>query len=443
MPNNTIGRLFLRLILGAAILLGAACAGKGKYQINLLPTPDAYSNGLVNPFTDNSPVGDMPYRGVLYATDRKPAAPEDDEEFYTREPSGGLRLGVGRTVIGGEDITWEEARRISILKNRTKEYPLSIESVEEIGLLDRSYNMFVNSKKAAANPRSAEVLYAGLINEKLAVSKKKDIFIYVHGYNTNFEDPLLVASELWHFLGYDGVFVAYSWPATEKGRAYLGDLEKAKLSSRNLRLFIEYLCDETDAENINIVGYSMGTRVVTNALADLSLLHFGKSRDDIRKKLRVGDVILIGSDLSLYTFSNYLHDGILNISRSFTVYTSDSDKALGASNWLFDRIRLGQITEGLEKNGSGMQYLRNTPELRFVDVTGAEKSTEGNGHHYFRNSPWVSSDLLMTLMYDLPPEERGLVVVAPSHIWQFPPNYIERLRASLSKASSELSPDKK
>ena len=55
--------------------------------------------------------------------------------------------------------------------------------------------------------------------------------------------------------------------------------------------------------------------------------------------------------------------------------------------------------------------------------------TSGNGHSYFQQSPWVSSDILMLLMHDLTPQQRGLV--KGDAMWTFPPDYIERLQATL------------
>jgi len=77
------------------------------------------------------------------------------------------------------------------------------------------------------------------------------------------------------------------------------------------------------------------------------------------------------------------------------------------------------------------KYLRKTPTLRFIDVTDAAGATTGNGHAYFRKSPWASSDILMTLMFDLQPNERGLVQDPETLIWTFPDDYIQRLRNAL------------
>ena len=77
------------------------------------------------------------------------------------------------------------------------------------------------------------------------------------------------------------------------------------------------------------------------------------------------------------------------------------------------------------------QYLREHPKLTIIDVTGAQSATTGNVHTYFRGSPSVSNDILMSLRYDLPPGERGLVLNEDATIWRFPKDYISRLRNRL------------
>lgn len=44
----------------------------------------------------------------------------------------------------------------------------------------------------------------------------------------------------------------------------------------------------------------------------------------------------------------------------------------------------------------------------------------------------------MTLMYNLSPEERGLVLRDDVPLWDFPEDYVERLRQSLAKANPAL-----
>jgi hypothetical protein len=78
-------------------------------------------------------------------------------------------------------------------------------------------------------------------------------------------------------------------------------------------------------------------------------------------------------------------------------------------------------------------FLRANPSLQFIDVTEAAGSTTGNGHSYFRDSPWVSSDLLTLLAYDIGAAERGLEKEENLLVWTFPPDFITRLRKLLTE----------
>jgi esterase/lipase superfamily enzyme len=423
------------LLAGALIVFMTSCAGTTDYVIDLMPAPDVYDGGAIDPFTDRNPISMIPYSGILYATDRAPAGEEHRENFYRNKRGRALRLGVGQITLGKGDITWEEARRISLLKNRTDKYPIKITNVEEFGVLDRSINILSGSELLPAEPRAPAEAFAAAVNDKLSISKRKDIYIYTHGYMVVFENPLLIATELWHFLGYDGVFIAYAWPSTPSRWAYVADLETAVHSARNLRLLIEYLAEETEVERIHIIGYSAGTRVVINALAQLALQADHLDEQTTKHKYRMGHVILVGSDFDIDTFGGYLDDGLLKVPETLTIYMSETDKSLGLSKWLMKRQRLGQISAERQARPSVVDYLRRTEDLIIIDVTDAERASAGNGHAYFRQSPWVSSDVLMTLMYDLAPDERGVVPDSDLPLWVFPNDYIRRLRSKLTEVN--------
>ena len=430
---NTSRKALLGILLAALLVTSlAGCARHNPKQLFLMPAPDIYDTGAIDPFTDADPMELMPYKGILYATDRKPDTSNLLNHFYENKRGYVLRLGLGKMILGESDMTWEEARQISLLKNRTQKYPIKISGIEEFGILDRSNNIAVQPEELGPEARIPANRFAAKINAKLAVSQRKDIFIYVHGYKVVFENPLLVATELWHFLGYDGVFIAYAWPATPKRLAYVSDLETAALSAHNFRILLEYLADETDAERIHIVGYSAGTRVVIKGLMQMALNGECKNKGNFHKISRIGHVILIGSDFDRMLFGAYVADGLLNVAKDFDVYLSDTDKALNISRWLFKQERLGQMWKDHKIPSFIADYLRKTDNLIMIDVTDAEDSATGNGHAYLRQSPWVSSDILMTLMFDLSPENRGLQFTEETGVWSFPDNYVQALSEDIN-----------
>ena len=245
-------------------------------------------------------------------------------------------------------------------------------------------------------------------------------------------------------MGYQGAFIAYAWPSTPSTFAYIRDSDTSAGYARNLRLLVEAIAEETDVDQIHLIGYSNGTRLVTRALEQLSLIYQGRSAEEIYEKLRIHNVILVGSDLDRGVFTSYLSDGLLNVQKHMTIYMSDNDKALGVSQFLTRRNRLGQMFggEGGEMSSWGRNALiKYADQISMINVTNAEGASTNNGHGYFRASPWVSSDILMTLYYGLKPKQRGLVDEEGLPMYTFPPDFINRLWDTIEKVDPEFAKD--
>jgi len=427
-------------LLVTTILVAGCATGGGPYEITLMPAPEVYDDGNIDPFVDGDLMSEEEQPRILYATDRAPAEPGDKRyPYYTNERGYVVRLGTATIEFGySEEITWDEARRISLLKNRSEDYPLKVAEVEEFGTLARTIRPFDEGIERDEEPGRR---FIAEIDRRLERSRSKDVYIYVHGYKVDFENPVLVASELWHFLGYNGAFVAYSWPTTAKRLAYLSDIENARASARALRQLVVYISEESRAERIHILGYSAGTRLVSRLLADIGMLAYGLDEEEIERRIRLGHVILTGSDVDRAIIAGYILDGALRVPDSVTIYASDADKALGVSRFVFSRTRAGQLSDTDKVGPRTAEFFRETDKLRLIDVSDAEGSKTGNGHAYFRSSPWVSSDILMTLLYDLAPAERGLVWDDALPLWTFPADYNQRMLDALAATNPHLFPE--
>ena len=231
-----------------------------------------------------------------------------------------------------------------------------------------------------------------------------------------------MASQLWRYMSYEGVFLSFAWPSTPRGLAYFKDIETAQISGHNLRLLLEYLIEQTDADRINIIGYSAGTRVVLTALHELALKHGSTIEDPL-----IGRVVLIASDYDRNRWATSVREGLLQTVEHMTIYLSGTDFALDVSGFLLGEARLGQLIDE-QMTPTVEQWLLSTDRLSFVDVSNAEKSDAGNGHSYFRRSPWASSDLILGIKYGLRAQRRGLVRARGSIPWTFPRDYVERAR---------------
>ena len=110
--------------------------------------------------------------------------------------------------------------------------------------------------------------------------------------------------------------------------------------ARKLRLFLTYLTEETQVEKIHIIGFSAGSRLLVRALGQLALLNADATDEQIRKNVRIGNVIIVGGDISHEEFGVALADGLLRISERTTIYVSSADSALVWARRLFRRERL-------------------------------------------------------------------------------------------------------
>jgi hypothetical protein len=75
------------------VLVSSGCASQPKNQIMLMPAPDVFDQGDRDPFTDRNPIKDIPYGGILFATDREPAI--EDRQYYLDDR--------GHVILTGSD----------------------------------------------------------------------------------------------------------------------------------------------------------------------------------------------------------------------------------------------------------------------------------------------------------------------------------------------------
>lgn len=395
--------------------------------VALMPAPTLIAEGFVAPFADANPRHFEEGIEILYATDRAPKREDDDHtRFYGSERGNILRMGVAKVSIGDEINNWESLRQITVSGTRDREYLLRVLDVEEMTSLESSRLNpagFASEEAAVASTRE----FSELINRQLAHSTQKDIFLYVHGYKVVFENPLLVATEFWHYLGYQGLMLAYAWPATPDLLAYGADLETTRYSARNLRELLSFLATETDAERIHILGYSAGTRLVLAALNELALIHHDEPRGALQNRYRLGQVLLVCSDIDRGIFYQQLHNGLWKLPQRLVIYMSRADSTLAMAERVFRRQRVGRLLENEAFDQPLNEFLRQQEFVELIDVTHAENVAANNGHAYFHKSPWVSSDVLLLLGDQAAPAARGLVRDRDSPLWRFPSDYPQRL----------------
>lgn len=400
------------------LFVGCAFFSTNDQQLKIMPVPEIYKVlDYQQPVIQNK---NLPYEGVLYATDRERLKGEEDRYPLYSNERGGV-LSVGLTQI-----------------RTSKNSVLSVESVDEYGVLKQTplYGPLTNNSQLD-ELNAADEKFAKLINRKLELSDQKDIFIYIHGANNIFDNPPLVAGELWHYLDYEGVFISYAWPATASLYAYLKDTESAQISGHNLRLFLGYLQENTQAERIHLISHSAGGRVVMTALHQMALSK-DRQKPKSLNQARIGHVILSASDYDPNLLAIVIADGLTEIPDSLSIYISRKDKALGWASVLFKHTRIGLLRDKILIDPEIINYF-DSHNIDVIDVSNVVYAKFSYGHSYFRTSPWVSSDILAKLRFDLAPESRGLERREGHIYWGFPNKYPQKLKETLLTQDLKIS----
>lgn len=368
----------------------------------LAPSPNLYVHVEDDPFADVPIELRTPDVYMLYVTDRA----------IERERNGTIEYGSGRTgwssfghatVEIGRGLTWEQLVDASCA-NRRKENPrLKMGTVRELGRFPVTPGPLVMDEH---EPREAddyleqrddarEAFHVAL-RRRLALTPRKEAFVFIHGFSNTFEDAAFRLAEMWHFLGREGVPVLYSWPAGHSGliRGYTSDREAGEFTIYHLKQFFEALAACEELEKVHIIAHSRGTDIVTTALRELVIAHTYSGKDP-QQEYKIGNVVLAAPDIdNTVSQQRNAADHLQRIWEHLTVYITPNDQALASAEWLLaSPTRLGRIRPE-DMNSRDMERLLAFPDGEIVD---ARITTDLLGHSYFINSPAVFSDLILVL----------------------------------------------
>jgi esterase/lipase superfamily enzyme len=252
---------------------------------------------------------------------------------------------------------------------------------------------------------------------KVAASKrfKNQAFVFVHGYNVNFDDALFRTAQIAYDMGFDGPAVTYSWPAGGRLLNYQRDSDIAGTSDKELRALLEMIAAKTGVTSVNIVAHSMGNGPL------LSVLHQQAdfiARNAVTVDLKLNEIVFAAPDVSRNQFQE-LATGVGTIVKGgLTLYASRNDLALQLSKNLFARLaRAGDIpTEGIVV----------VPGVESIDVSQTSTSVFKLNHSDFGDRPHLITD--MQLMFERqtqkhPPDVRFPVYHTmgsqPNRWWQY------------------------
>ncbi len=328
---------------------------------------------------------------VFYATDRNITGSDSRGPTFGGEPDPGNQLHYGEVSVSiPRDHRIGELEGPSIWRLEFKEDPNKdvmlqrVESEDEAGFLKG-------------------------VSDRVAHSQKKEILVFVHGFNTTFEDASRRTAQIAYDMAYDGPAILYSWPSQGSMTpiAYNKDGRNAALTVPHLEDFLKMLVAKTGATTVDLIAHSMGNRPVTQALRDFALENPGGKNTPM-----FSQVALMAPDVDAALFQQMAHEMELS-ARRITLYASSRDAAL----------RLSDMFAGYQRAGEGVPHLLVVPGMDTVDASNVDTSLLGLYHSYFADNTTILSDLFKDFMGIAPAERLGLqaVVSAAGKYWKFAP----------------------
>jgi esterase/lipase superfamily enzyme len=170
-----------------------------------------------------------------------------------------------------------------------------------------------------------------LIRTSNADQNGSRVLVYIHGFNTTFEEAILRAAQFAFDLEFPSSVVVYSWPSFDNVTSYgLRSMHRSLVAGAGFRSLLLDLAGEQYVHDITVIGHSMGGEMTWREVAQLS------KKASVVKKLI--NVILAAPDMGEEKFRMAASE-IMRVGIPSTVYTSKMDKALQISRDVNNNLR--------------------------------------------------------------------------------------------------------
>jgi esterase/lipase superfamily enzyme len=308
---------------------------------------------------------------IPYVTDRT-RINQDRCAEYSYDDQSPVEYGIALVSVPGQFLTtdpWETDWLLDVNHNRNE-----AKEVTALCRLPVSRERFLEQVKEAASDKA---------------------LLYIHGYNSAFDDAIRGAAVLAADLGYRGVaangspqakVIAYSWSSADSAPDYLHDTERVTNTSDRLLAFLTDLRTEMAAADLSVIAHSMGNRAIVKALKSWGN---GPGGSPFR------NVLLVAPDVNLQGFRDDYTEFRKHADR-VTLYASSADKALLLSQKANGDPRVGQ--------GGATIFVRSDMD----SIEASEVCVDWLGHGYQLNNAFVKRDLAQTLQGKTPAQRECL-----------------------------------
>jgi esterase/lipase superfamily enzyme len=309
---------------------------------------------------------------VFYGTDRAPTGKAKASNFY-----GNKR---GELEVGYLDVSIPETHKYGELETSSRWSVFAHTMGDDE--LKRKYILLLNVAALEQESFNEE------LQQHVESSPSNDILLFVHGYNSSFEDAARRAAQLAYDLDFDGTPMMYSWPSQASTMSYTVDEAVVRLSGRRMARFLREIVEEAGADRIHLIAHSMGNRALVEALERLAAEQQGEASEPM-----FGQIVFTAPDVDRDFFVEAVQ-GLQGSAERITLYASENDLALHSSAVLHGAPRAGLAGKGIV-SAAGI----DTIDMSDIDA-------DLLGHGYFAAKEGAIYDLFRLFWLGDPPQSR-------------------------------------
>jgi esterase/lipase superfamily enzyme len=200
---------------------------------------------------------------------------------------------------------------------------------------------------------------------------RRDVLVYVHGFNQSFQQATLDAARLADGVKFRGETILFTWPSREALLDYIHDRDSAMWSRDALESMLAELIQHPAVNNIHLVAHSMGTMVSVESLRQIHA-RFGETA-----ALKMGAIVLASPDIDIDVFASSVRR-IGSMAKRITVLTAANDRALGIMN---------RLAGGIARVGTAEKERLESMGLRVIDAS--QFGGSGINHDLFLSNDQV------------------------------------------------------
>jgi len=233
----------------------------------------------------------------------------------------------------------------------------------------------------------------------------RDILLFVHGYNTRFDEAVYRLAQFVHDASYKGIPALFSFPSDASLLGYVYDRDSAMGSRDALEETIRTLSQAPHLRRLNILCHSVG------CLLTMETLRQAKIGGDATFGGKLGDVVMASPDIDVAVFRSQLRRLGGRMPSPTVIFVDSGDGALGIASAISgDQPRLGDYDQAASFAGAGitivdlsrldagsptmMGHDKVFASLGLAQIVGAEI---GRGNRFGKNKPRTGDQVAASL----------------------------------------------